>query len=281
MKTVEYVPLDKYTAKRSIAIFAAFAILFFVCSVGGASGGLLVAIVFIGWGAVIYVRRVHCPNAWGRIVQSLRVSAREKDEQFFKEEISKHIQTLARKRNSLVTKDDYGNVVYDKWVKEKEYYLSKLRYSSYTTPYYDGIDSFDQVYLLDDLINEYLLENEITVNTNIDDMTPVEYEEYCAGILAEQGWESRVTQGSGDQGVDVLAEKDGLTIAIQCKKYSSPVGNKAVQEVIAGRGYYGAHLGIVVTNNTYTPSARQLAKSQSILLLHHDDLYAIDDIIDN
>ena len=36
-----------------------------------------------------------------------------------------------------------------------------------------------------------------------------------------------------------------------------------------------ANRGAVVTNNTYTPSARALANSHNILLLHHDDLHVI------
>ncbi len=43
-----------------------------------------------------------------------------------------------------------------------------------------------------------------------------------------------VTRGSGDYGVDVLAEKEGVTYAVQCKRYDGPVGVKAVQEAYAG-----------------------------------------------
>ncbi len=62
-----------------------------------------------------------------------------------------------------------------------------------------------------------------------------EYEEHCAEILRTAGWETRSTPKSGDQGVDIIAERDGIRIAIQCKNYKQPVGNKAVQEVLAGK----------------------------------------------
>lgn len=47
-----------------------------------------------------------------------------------------------------------------------------------------------------------------------------------------------VTPPTGDFGVDILAEKNGISYAIQCKKYSGKVGVDAVQQVLAGKGYY-------------------------------------------
>ncbi len=58
-----------------------------------------------------------------------------------------------------------------------------------------------------------------------DDMEGHEFERYCAELLEENGFqEVEVTKGSGDYGVDILAEKDGITYAIQCKRYTGPVG---------------------------------------------------------
>ena len=53
-------------------------------------------------------------------------------------------------------------------------------------------------------------------------------------------WETFVTPQSGDQGADLIIEKYGLKFVVQCKFYSNPVGNKAVQEVIAAKGFYDA-----------------------------------------
>lgn len=93
-------------------------------------------------------------------------------------------------------------------------------------------------------------------------------------------YEANVTKGSGDQGVDVVAKKKDKTIAIQCKKYSQPVGNKAVQEVIAGKDYYGADFAVVVSNASFTPSARKLASKCNVILLDVNQLNLLDDYID-
>jgi restriction system protein len=61
-------------------------------------------------------------------------------------------------------------------------------------------------------------------------------------------------------------------LVAQCKKYSKPVGNKAVQEVVAGMKYYGANKGAVISTSGFTPSARKLASANNIALIHHSEI---------
>lgn len=94
-----------------------------------------------------------------------------------------------------------------------------------------------------------------------------EFEYYCAELLRKCGFqEVQVTKGSGDYGIDILAEKDGVTYAIQCKCYNGPVGVKAVQEAYAGRDYYDRMVGAVLTNQYFTQPALDAAGKLKILL---------------
>lgn len=94
-----------------------------------------------------------------------------------------------------------------------------------------------------------------------------DFEYYCAELLRRDGFLNvEVTKGSGDYGVDILAEKDGITYAIQCKRYSKPVGVKAVQEAYAGRDMYDRMVGVVMTNQFFTTPAVEAAKKLKILL---------------
>lgn len=103
--------------------------------------------------------------------------------------------------------------------------------------------------------------------SRIDGMEGHEFEYFCAELLEEHGFcEVRVTKGSGDYGVDILAEKDGVSYAVQCKAYTSPVGVKAVQEAYAGRDYYDCMVGAVLTNQYFTRPAVEAAKKLKILL---------------
>lgn len=103
--------------------------------------------------------------------------------------------------------------------------------------------------------------------SGIDEMEGHDFEYFCAGLLEKRGFlEVEVTKGSGDYGVDILAEKDGITYAIQCKCYHSPIGVKAVQEAYAGRDYYDRMVGAVMTNQYFTAPAVEAAKKLKILL---------------
>lgn len=103
--------------------------------------------------------------------------------------------------------------------------------------------------------------------SEIDHMEGHDFEQYCAALLRKRGFlEVEVTKGSGDYGIDILAEKEGITYAIQCKCYTGPVGVKAVQEAYAGRDYYDRMVGVVLTNQYFTSPAVEAAKKLKILL---------------
>lgn len=101
----------------------------------------------------------------------------------------------------------------------------------------------------------------------IDQMNGHQFEYFCAGLLEKNGFYNvEVTPGSGDQGVDILAEKDSIKYAIQCKHYSSPLSNTPIQEVNAGKIFYKCHVAAVMTNSTFTQGAIDLAQSTGVLL---------------
>lgn len=106
-----------------------------------------------------------------------------------------------------------------------------------------------------------------------EDMEGHEFEFFCADLLRDRGFvEVEVTRGSGDYGIDILAEKDGVTYAIQCKRYGTPVGVKAIQEAYAGRDYYDRMVGAVMTNQYFTSPAVEAAGKLKILLWDGGDL---------
>ncbi|MGN1145682.1 MAG: restriction endonuclease [Acetatifactor sp.] len=112
-----------------------------------------------------------------------------------------------------------------------------------------------------------LMRRKSTGQDDIDLMEGHDFEVFCAELLRRHGFiEVEVTKGSGDYGIDILAEKDGVTYAIQCKCYGTPVGVKAVQEAYAGRDYYDRMVGAVLTNQYFTASAVEAAKRLKILL---------------
>ncbi len=101
----------------------------------------------------------------------------------------------------------------------------------------------------------------------MDEMRGHDFEYFCADLLEKQGFvDVEVTRGSGDFGVDILAEKDGVTYAVQCKRYQGTVGVDAVLQVYAGKDYYGRMVGAVMTNQYFTSPAVKAAERLRILL---------------
>lgn len=99
-----------------------------------------------------------------------------------------------------------------------------------------------------------------------------DFERWVAEALNGFGWKAEVTRGSGDQGLDVIAERQGKRIGLQCKLYGTPVGNKAVQEAHAGKVYYGVDAVGVLSNASFTPSATALALVTGVKLFSHHDI---------
>ena len=112
----------------------------------------------------------------------------------------------------------------------------------------------------------------------MDEMEGHDFEYYCADLLKKDGFTNvEVTRGSGDYGVDILAERDGISYAFQCKCYDKPIGVKAVQEVYAGRDYYDRMVGVVITNQYYTQPAIDLAAKLKIILWDRDYITGVID----
>ncbi|SFI11156.1 restriction endonuclease [Halpernia frigidisoli] len=106
-------------------------------------------------------------------------------------------------------------------------------------------------------------------------MNGFEFEIFCLEKLTEKGWNVSKTKNGADQGVDLIAKKGKRNVAIQCKKYARPVGNKAVQEVKSGLEFYSLSEGVVISNGDFTKSAKQLASANNIRLLHYLEIEKI------
>lgn len=107
----------------------------------------------------------------------------------------------------------------------------------------------------------------------LDEMDGHQFEYACADILIANGYKHvKVTRSSGDFGVDIIAEKDKVRYAIQCKRYNHKLDNTPIQEVVGGLAYYQCDKGAVMTNQYFTEPAKQLAQVNDIELLDRDTL---------
>lgn len=235
------------------------------------AGTLILGLITCGWWLItlpLYQKK--CPNCKGtNFTNASFLGEIEKI-------INEYKNTLGNEKLKCTKKDPYGNLICDSWFKKEiPYFIENVLRKRIYIP-----DNY--LVSITNYINELADSHISTQHSNMpynDDFTGIDYELYCLKILKDNGWDATLTKASGDQGVDIVASKNGNKVVFQCKKYSSAVGNKAVQEISAGRIHYSANHAIVVTNNKFTESAYQLASTNRVILLHHNDLFNLDNII--
>ena len=214
-----------------------------------------------------------------------------------------HLPTLEIKKSQLIYVDDYGDEIEDDWEREKIKFINKKMNGILQLLVSKAKNEFDSTislegykpsyrkdiykYIEDDIQNEisYMIEislidyefdkvsefeQESEIIYNLED--PILFEKSVAENFDYFGWITKETKTTGDQGADVVADKNGVRIIVQCKLYSSPVGNKAVQEVFSANQFYKGDIALVVSNASYTKSAKQLADSTDVLLIHYSQV---------
>jgi hypothetical protein len=106
------------------------------------------------------------------------------------------------------------------------------------------------------------------LSTDLRRMSGLQFEQFLEDVFQVLGYPEVVrTRASGDQGVDLIIGDDKERIAIQTKLYQEPVGNKAVQEAFAGMAHYRCDRCAVITNSSFTKSAKELAVSTGCKLI--------------
>lgn len=231
-----------------------------------AAGGFLVVLILIGAAAAVLF-----------ILPRMRRSAMLERVDAITDT---HINALVRQQMIHARTDAYGKPIVDRWLKEVEYFVANHVRPALTASQ-QGLLNREKtavVYRIWQRVTTAAIQRPVSVTIPAV-RTPAEFEVYCAETLRAHGWAVTRTPMARDQGVDVIAEKNGVRVVLQCKLYSNPVGNKAVQEISAGRAHQLAHCGAVVTNSSYTSSARQLATTNGVWLLHFSDLPQLETII--
>ncbi len=106
----------------------------------------------------------------------------------------------------------------------------------------------------------------------IDSMPGLEFERYIGKLLTSRGFDVTVTRSSGDLGVDVIAKSQDQIYAVQVKRSAKAVSRRAVSDAVAGMAHYRCSKSMVITNNYFTPGAKQLAQSTQCELIDRGTL---------
>jgi len=108
--------------------------------------------------------------------------------------------------------------------------------------------------------------------TLLDNTTGREFEIFLVNLFEKLGYSTTVTNRSKDYGCDMMLQRDDYRIAVQAKRSESELNFTSVQRVLGSLKKYNAQISIVVTNNKFISSAKQLAKIKDVVLIDRKKL---------
>jgi hypothetical protein len=207
-------------------------------------------------------------------IQKVAVERREKDVAVILGKLDDKRPYLAPllMRARAKGRNKYGDLDYTEFFKELTDFL-KTYFNEGNLPFFY---TYYPLTLCLTHIEPWLVETEDRLTMPIDG---IDFEHWCAARLEEQGWNVRVSKASGDQGIDIEAMKDGKLVAVQCKRYAQPIGNKSVQEAYTGATHYRADRAVVIGTGGYTRAAIELAANTGVILIDAENIASFTELV--
>jgi len=134
----------------------------------------------------------------------------------------------------------------------------------------------DLEYILTNYIDkkeEFLLKGDLNSKQNsFNSLSGTEFELLLVRLFESMGFIVEHCGKVGDQGGDLVINKDGKRILIQAKRYTNSIGNGAVQEAVAAKKYYDCSKSVLIGSASFTSGAIELAKVNNVRLLGKKEL---------
>lgn len=121
------------------------------------------------------------------------------------------------------------------------------------------------------------------VKNRLQRMDEYDFEYFVADLWERMGWECEVSQASVDAGIDVVATKSNpyeRKELIQAKRYgpNTTVGGPKIREYASLKQQEpGVDSVAVVTTNSFTKQAKEMAEKLNVKLVNGDDLVSMVD----
>ncbi len=98
------------------------------------------------------------------------------------------------------------------------------------------------------------------------------FEQAVANLFRNIGYTAEVSNRGGDGGIDIILEKAGRKIAVQCKRYKSSVGPHVIRDLWGTMHNLGYDEGCIVTTTGFTKGVIDFAKDKNIYLIDLNDI---------
>lgn len=103
-------------------------------------------------------------------------------------------------------------------------------------------------------------------------LDPVEFEQFVGYLYQKQGFSVAMTPTSGDQGIDLILRKGRQMVIVQCKRYAGAVGQPTVRDLYGVLMHNKADGAVLVTSGVVSRPAEAWAKGKPITLIDGPEL---------
>lgn len=118
-------------------------------------------------------------------------------------------------------------------------------------------------------ISTYFIKGDIM--TNLENMDGLAFEKLIYNLFVKLGFRAQITKASGDGGIDIIANHDGLvfkgTYLIQCKRWKSKVGEPELRDLYGTVISENALKGILVTTSSFSRQAEEFSRGKNLELI--------------
>lgn len=110
-------------------------------------------------------------------------------------------------------------------------------------------------------LKKQLSEKEL-LTADINSLSGDDFEKICFLYFEDKGFNPVMTPKTGDHGVDLVIKdpKDGLKIAVQCKRHKETIGNVELLKLEGGKRFYRCPKTLFITTSNYTNKAKEYAE---------------------
>jgi len=205
----------------------------------------------------------------------------------FKKQKNKRRENLIKDIERLSLKDNVNNFINRAGMEKGRYAWKYVNYGFnrdkmnifLRTLKEDGLklkNMDDLEYILTNYIDkkeEFLLKGDLNSKQNsFNSLSGTEFELLLVRLFESMGFIVEHCGKVGDQGGDLVINKDGKRILIQAKRYTNSIGNGAVQEAVAAKKYYDCSKSVLIGSASFTSGAIELAKVNNVRLLGKKEL---------
>jgi restriction system protein len=110
-------------------------------------------------------------------------------------------------------------------------------------------------------------------------VNPYDLERIVLAAYRKQGFHTKETPASGDDGLDGVLYLGSLAIGIQVKRYKDAVGSETMRNFIGTLAVHDMVEGVFMTTSTVRPKARRFAEKARVTIVEGSAFRAL--LLDN